>query len=147
MAWSSSDEGNSWGRMAKGIHYPVTPAPSISATETSLKPHLEENRRRGEDHALTGAEFAELDRPGGRWSVPEIRLLYNFPVVAERVPAIFAAASALPGRCRPATLARTSLSLTFVLEKDSHVSCRFPLHGWRPGPALPRAAQSSWSTR
>jgi hypothetical protein len=36
---------------------------SISATETSLKPHLEENVAPAR-MMLTGAEFAELDRFG-----------------------------------------------------------------------------------
>src|SRR5271163_3951164 len=31
MAWSSSDEGKSWSRMAKGIHYPATPAWALSS--------------------------------------------------------------------------------------------------------------------
>jgi photosystem II stability/assembly factor-like uncharacterized protein len=31
MAWASSDEGSSWSRMTKGIHYPVTPAWALSS--------------------------------------------------------------------------------------------------------------------
>jgi photosystem II stability/assembly factor-like uncharacterized protein len=31
MAWSSSDEGKSWSRMAKGINYPATPAWALSS--------------------------------------------------------------------------------------------------------------------
>ncbi|MCP2091761.1 UNVERIFIED_ORG: photosystem II stability/assembly factor-like uncharacterized protein [Paraburkholderia sediminicola] len=31
MAWSSSDEGETWNRMTKGVHYPVTPAWALSS--------------------------------------------------------------------------------------------------------------------
>src|SRR5271163_4457170 len=36
MAWSSSDEGKSWSRMAKGIHYPATPAWALSSHPARL---------------------------------------------------------------------------------------------------------------
>jgi hypothetical protein len=36
MAWSSSDEGETWNRMTKGVHYPATPAWALSSHPARL---------------------------------------------------------------------------------------------------------------